>query len=203
MIFWINHFWGHKCWTISHDNWLYSLSCAAMASQHQLADPCLRPLKRLRTSSEGPKVDPECHGSYQESPIDDSNAFDCLDGKFKGRFYEKCCWYLAFWLKKSRWRRLFSKCKVRTSRCVISIWAESAVRLWSARFFFFVQVNFLVTTSTNVKWLTCLEQKFVKNIFFRRFMIDSRWYVNRNENEKCNKMTNNFLTYNYYLYYCY
>jgi hypothetical protein len=35
-------------------------------------------------------------------------------------------------------------------------------------------VNFLVTTSTNVKWLTCLEQKFVKNIFFRRFMIDSR-----------------------------
>jgi len=51
-----------------------------MASQ--LADTCQPPpSKRLRGVSEAPEAVSECPGSCFESPIDDSNTFDCLDGK--------------------------------------------------------------------------------------------------------------------------
>jgi hypothetical protein len=53
-----------------------------MAS-HLAAETCEPPAKRLKVVSETIQTDPECSGPCLETPLDDSDAFDNLNGKFR------------------------------------------------------------------------------------------------------------------------
>ena len=118
--------------------WVVSIMASQVA-----ADSCEPPVKRLKVVSETIQTDPECPLSCLESPLDDSNTFDDLHGKFRGFIDEKCFWVKAFGLK-TKMASFFAK--VRRRGCVDKLWQVR--RRWLLRIKC-QSANFLVITSTN------------------------------------------------------
>ena len=114
-----------------------------MAS-HLAAETCEPPTKRLKVGSDTIQTDPVCSGSCLESPLDDSNAFGSLGGKFWTILSRKTFLGLALGLKNQDGGSFFVlstqsglRRRLRAARAASALLASS------------VQSNFLVTTSTN------------------------------------------------------